>query len=197
LQDLKREGILQSISEQLIMHVVSTMGGGDLQRELDLDSVIESLNKEFGIEFDRHSDSMVTIRTDTEGSALTLYRTGTYQIRGAESREALFNANENLLNTLRAIGVEFSESDFEQKNAVYLEDYETNVRLETLAVHLGLENVEYDPEHFSGLIYRSPKIGTVNLVFSSGKAIINGTIYDEVAEKSSEYLREQISNILN
>ena len=69
LQDLKREGILQSISEQLIMHVVITMGGGDLQRELDLDSVIEAPNTELGVEFDRRSDSVVTIPAYTEPSA--------------------------------------------------------------------------------------------------------------------------------
>lgn len=177
------------------MHVVSTMGSGDLGRELDLDAVIESLDDEFDIESNWHGDSMVTIRLKPEGPALTLYRTGAYQIRGTDSRETLFEADETLLDALEAIGVEFTDSSFEQKNAVYLEDFETTVQLEALAVHLGLENVEYEPEQFPGVIYRPPEIGTVNLIFSSGKTIISGTVRDDTAEQSAEHLSQQLSTL--
>jgi transcription initiation factor TFIID TATA-box-binding protein len=64
-----------------------------------------------------------------------------------------------------------------------------------LAVHLGLENIEYEPEQFPGLIYRPSEIDTVNLIFSSGKTIISGTVQDEVAERSAEYLRKQLSTL--
>jgi len=171
------------------------MGSGDLGRELDLDAVIESLETDFEIESTRHSVSMVTVRLEAEGPALTLYRTGTYQIRGTDSRETLFEANEDLLDALRAVGVEFSEPDFDQNNVVYLEDFETDIQLRILCLHLGLENVEYEPEQFPGVIYRPPEIGTVNLISSSGKTIISGTVQDEVAEQSSEHLREQLSTL--
>jgi transcription initiation factor TFIID TATA-box-binding protein len=169
------------------------MGSGDLGRELDIDAVIESLEAEFDIESTRQSGSMVTIRLEPEGPALTLYRTGTYQIRGTDSRETLFEANEDLLDALRSVGVEFSEPDFEQNNAVFLENFGMDIQLESLALHLGLENVEYEPETFPGIIYRPPEIGTVNLIFSSGKTIISGTTQEEVAERSSEHLGEQLS----
>jgi transcription initiation factor TFIID TATA-box-binding protein len=171
------------------------MGSGDLGRELDLDSVIESLEDEFDIESNRHGDSMVTIRLEPDGPALTLYRTGAYQIRGTDSHETLFDANEDLLDALRTIGVEFTDPSFEQKNAVYLEDFETTVQLEALAIHLGLENVEYEPEQFPGVIYRPPEIGTVNLIFSSGKTIVSGTIHDKIAEQSADHLRQQLSTL--
>lgn len=177
------------------MHVVSTMGSGNIGRELDLDSVIESLQDEFDIESNRHSDSMVTIRLESGGPALTLYRTGAYQIRGTDSRETLFEANEDLLDALRTIGVEFTAPSFKQKNAVYLEDFDTTVQLEALAIHLGIENVEYEPEQFPGVIYRPPELGTVNLIFSSGKTIISGTIHDKIAEQSAEHLRQQLSTL--
>lgn len=177
------------------MHVVSTMGSGDLGCELDLDAVIQALEQEFDIEANRHSDSMVTIRLESGGPALTLYRTGAYQIRGTDSRSGLFQANNDLLNALRQIGVGLSNPSFEQKNAVYLEDLDTTIQLETLAVHLGLENIEYEPEQFPGVIYRPPQLGTVNLIFASGKTIISGTISDETAEKSADHLREKLSEL--
>jgi TATA-box binding protein (TBP) (component of TFIID and TFIIIB) len=35
----------------------------------------------------------------------------------------------------------------------------------------------------------------VNLIFSSGKTIISGTVQNEVAEQSSEHLRKQLSTL--
>lgn len=177
------------------MHVVSTMGSGKLGRELHLPSVIEALDKEFGIEATSHSDGMATIRLEEDGPALTLYRTGTFQIRGTESKKALFEAKEELLAALRAIGLPFEESTFDQNNTVYLDDLETEVQLEALALSLGLENTEYEPEQFPGVIYRLPDIGTVMLIFASGKTIISGTTSDKIARKSATHLREMLEEL--
>jgi transcription initiation factor TFIID TATA-box-binding protein len=177
------------------MHIESTMGSGNLGRELDLDSVIQALRESYSISVNRHSDSMATLRLKPEGPAFTLYRTGTYQIRGTDSRDSLLQANEELLDALKSIGVDFSDPSFEQKNAVYLEDLKTSVQLEALTIHLGLENVEYEPEQFPGIIYRPPELDVVNLIFATGKTIISGTIHDEDAEESAEHLRKQISNL--
>lgn len=178
---------------RIYMKIVSTMGSGDLDRELALDSVLQSLEEEYNIESNQHSVSMVTIRLESEGPALTLYRTGAYQIRGSETREGLFEANERLLDALRSIGVKLGEHSFGQKNAVYLEDLEMEIPLEALAVQLGFDNIEYEPEQFPGLIYRPPEIDAVNLIFATGKIIISGTIYNEIAEESVEHLQEQLA----
>jgi transcription initiation factor TFIID TATA-box-binding protein len=185
-------GLSEEISR---MHVVSTMGSGELGREIDLSEVIGDLSAEFDIEANTHSDSMATIRLEKGGPALTLYRTGTFQIRGTPSRETLFEAKESLLSALQEIGVEFGEVPFRQNNSVYLADFGTEIHLETLTVHLGLENVEYEPEQFPGVIYRPPELGTVMLIFASGKSIISGTITREEAEQSESHLRDQIQQL--
>lgn len=177
------------------MDIVSTMGSGDLGREIDLDAVIQTLETEFDIESNRSSDSMVTIRLEPEGAAFTIYRTGGYQIRGTESRDSLFEANNRLLEALNSIGVEFSDTDFHQNNAVFLENFDTSIQLEALAIHLGLENVEYEPEQFPGVIYRPPGLETVMLVFSSGKSIITGTNHRQKAEQTAGHLRDQLRQL--
>lgn len=179
------------------MEPVSTIGGGDFGRELNLETVIEALDQEFGITYDFHSDSMVTFRLDSSGPALTLYRTGKYQIRGTKTCEELFQANEKLFAALQSIGVESISSDFEQQNAVFLDDLETKVQLESLVVLLGLESTEYEPEQFPGVVYRPSKIGTVMLIFASGKTIISGTTHEKQARRSFEHLKSKISQIEN
>ena len=174
------------------MQIVSTMGSGQLGREIDLSAIVEALSDEFSIECNFHSDSMVTVRLEQDGPAFTLYRTGTFQIRGTESSEDLFRARDRLIGALSDIGLDLEEVSFEQNNAVYLEDFETEIELETLAIHLGLENLEYEPEQFPGVIYRSPELETVMLIFNSGKAIISGTTQEQEAHKSSDHLRKEL-----
>jgi len=174
------------------MEFVSTMGSGDLGRELDLDAVVESLETNLGVESNRSSDSMVTIRFEEGGPAFTLYRTGGYQIRGTKNVDTLFEADEKLLEALESIGLDFETPEFNQNNAVFLENFDTSVHLEALAIHLGLENVEYEPEQFPGLVYRPPDLETVMLVFASGKSIITGTTNRQAAEEAADHLREQL-----
>lgn len=175
------------------MDTVSTMGGGQLGCELDLEAVVEVLKENRSvIESNFHGPSTVTIRLDPEGPAITLYRTGTFQIRGTESREELFTEKDKFISELAAIGVSVIDPEFEQKNAVYLDDLNQELQLETIAVSLGLEHVEYEPEQFPGIIYRPPDLGTVLLIFASGKTIISGTVDDEVAAHSISRLKEQI-----
>lgn len=178
-----------------LMHIVSTMGSGELGREIDLSAVIEALDAEYGVETTAHSDSMSTIRLEEGGPALTLYRTGTFQIRGTGSRESLFQANDDLLNALERIGLDLNEVSFEQNNAVFLEDFETEIQLEALAILLGLENVEYEPEQFPGVIYRPPDLETVMLIFSSGKSIISGTTSEEIARQSASHLQDKLKEL--
>jgi len=177
------------------MHIVSTMGSGELGRELDLSEVVDALSDNFDIEANFHSGSMATIRVEEIGPALTLYRTGTFQIRGTETREDLFEAKDRLIEALQQIGFELDDVDFYQNNAVFLEDFQTKIQLEALAIHLGLENVEYEPEQFPGVIYRPQDIETVMLVFNSGKAIISGTINEDIAQQSSDRLRNEIQTL--
>ena len=50
------------------------------------------------------------------------------------------------MSELVAIDVPVNDPVFKQKNTVYLDDLDQDLQLETLAVSLGLEHVEYEPE---------------------------------------------------
>lgn len=169
------------------------MGGGQLGCELDLEVVVEALQEhQSDMESNFHGPSTVTVRLDSDGPAITLYRTGTFQIRGTESGEALFAEKEKFISELVAIGIAVTDPEFEQKNAVYLDDLDQELQLETLAVSLGLEHVEYEPEQFPGAIYRPPDMDAILLIFATGKTIISGTTDDEMAADAVLQLKDQI-----
>ena len=49
----------------------------------------------------------------------------------------------------------------------------------SVAIALGLENIEYEPEQFPGLVYRMKQPKVVMLLFSTGKVICTGGKQDE------------------
>ena len=60
------------------------------------------------------------------------------------------------------------------QNIVSSADLETTLKLNAIAIGLGLESVEYEPEQFPGLVYRLDSPDVVTLLFGSGKMVITG-----------------------
>ena len=70
------------------------------------------------------------------------------------------------------------------------------ININKLSVTLNLENIEYEPEQFPGLVYRikDPKI--VVLIFSSGKLILTGGKNLEDIKKGLDTLEEKLATVL-
>jgi transcription initiation factor TFIID TATA-box-binding protein len=72
----------------------------------------------------------------------------------------------------------------EIKNIVCVGELNHQLDLTHLAIAAGLEQVEYEPEQFPGLIYRGEDSESVSLVFASGKVVIMGVTTIESANQS-------------
>ena len=62
--------------------------------------------------------------------------------------------------------------------------------LETLAIGLGLEQTEYEPEQFPALIYRGEN--TVVLIFASGKIVCTGLTDLDLISTAIDEITEQV-----
>jgi transcription initiation factor TFIID TATA-box-binding protein len=67
--------------------------------------------------------------------------------------------------------------------------------LSALAIGLGLEQTEYEPEQFPGLVYRNPNLESVILIFSTGKAVITGSSDLNEVEAASDHLIEELARL--
>ena len=179
------------------MEIVSTMGTGSLGRELDLEPLVSDLESQFGevVNANFRGGSMVTIRLEEAGPAYIIYRTGSFQIRGAKTEEKLANAEKRFQEAFGELDIELDDYEFEHVTSVFMESLERKVDLETAMIALGLENAEYEPEQFPGLIYRPPSFDVTLLVFASGKIIIGGTTDRNQALDGVDHLRDQLSTI--
>jgi len=70
------------------------------------------------------------------------------------------------------------------------------LNLNALAIGFGLENTEYEPEQFPGLIYRPTGLNCVFLIFGSGRIVITGCRTVQEAEQGFSELKSAIEATL-
>ena len=84
-----------------------------------------------------------------------------------------------------------------EPNVVCTAELGESLNLNALAIGLGLEKIEYEPEQFPGLIYRSADFDSVVLLFASGRVVITGSPDLDSAERTFRMLSEEVTDILN
>ncbi|MFB6186715.1 MAG: transcription factor, partial [Halobacteriaceae archaeon] len=87
------------------------------------------------------------------------------------------------------------ECSFEVRNLVFIHSVDNEFDLAELSLGLGIENSEYDPEHFPGLVYRNPKIDGVFIIFRTGKIMLMGIKDEDEAIESYRELHSILSDL--
>jgi transcription initiation factor TFIID TATA-box-binding protein len=166
------------------LEVVNIVGSGGLDVEIDLCGLADDLP----LEIVYIKGPGLYFKFKDEGPTVVVARTGKYIISGATSKKELQNTRSNVLDLLEEMDVTSSQEDlhFSIKNMVFTYDLENSIDLSALAIHAGLENVEYEPEQFPGLIFRPPSIDSVALVFATGKVVITGVTNESLAADTIE-----------
>lgn len=167
-----------------MVEVVNVVASGSLGLEFDLEAITAELGDL--AEYDPGKYPGSYIRLGESSPLITLYRTGKYIITGAASKQEASSTRDTFLNLLNEHDIlpEATDEWFTFQNYVCMGDLERDINLSALAIGLGLENTEYEPEQFPGLVYRSSDSECVLLVFASGKAVVTGASSVESANKA-------------
>lgn len=158
-----------------MVKVVNMVSSGSLDLELDLETLSEEIGQPQA-QYDPDKYPGMYFRFEKEAPLITVYRTGKYIITGPTSKEELFDLRERFLIFLSDIGVIENATDewFSIQNYVCTEDLGKTLNLNALAIGLGLERTEYEPEQFPSLIYRPEGYDGVVLLFATGRIVITG-----------------------
>jgi len=102
-----------------------------------------------------------------------------------------------MAQTLKSIGFQDVNlsPEIHVQNIVASADLKTDLNLNAIALGLGLENIEYEPEQFPGLVYRIKVPKVVVLIFSSGKLVVTGGKSPEECEEGVKIVRVQLENL--
>jgi len=140
--------------------------------ELDLPAIALSLD---GAEYKPEQFPGLIYRVKNPKAATLLFHSGKVVCTGAQSIEDVKIAIDKVITLIRKNGIQIRDQPkIEVQNVVATFDLGHKVNLNSIAISLGLEKVEYEPEQFPGLVYRMGVPKVVLLLFGSGKVVCTG-----------------------
>ncbi|NLM28961.1 MAG: TATA-box-binding protein [Methanomicrobiales archaeon] len=129
--------------------------------------------------------------------ASLIFSSGKVVLTGIRRKEDLPVGLDIIMDSLRSVGVEtYDVPQVAITNIVCSYDLGRYINLNKVVITLNLENIEYEPEQFPGLVYRieDPKI--VALLFSSGKIILTGGKNIVDIKRGLDFLEQRLGTIM-
>lgn len=163
--------------------ITNIVGMITYRQELDLSALAETFEQRdeiSSVNYEPAENHWLQTWFAPSDTYVPFYRSGKCSIVGVRNLEDFYKMADRVNRVMRDL-LDFKyEPKIEIKNIVATADLKTIPRLDVLAIGLGLEQTEYEPEQFPALIYRGSE--SVLLIFSSGKIVCTGlTEIDQVS----------------
>ena len=174
--------------------IVNVVASTKLAEAFDLPKIEAELE---GAVYNKKKFPGLVYRVKAPKAAFLIFTSGKIVCTGSKNVEDVRTVITTLAKTLKSIGFEMidMEPEIHVQNIVASADLKTDLNLNAVALGLGLENIEYEPEQFPGLVYRIKKPKVVVLIFSSGKLVITGGKSPEECEEGEQIVRRQLENM--
>jgi transcription initiation factor TFIID TATA-box-binding protein len=170
--------------------IENVVASTSLGQELDLKAIALALG---GSEYEPEQFPGLIYRIKDPKTAILLFRSGKVVCTGAKSLESVKTAIALVSKQIAAAGISVKKDpEIEVQNIVATSDLGAQVDLNTVAVTLGLTQVEYEPEQFPGLVYRLEDPKVVLLMFGSGKVVCTGARKPEDVERAVEKITAEL-----
>ncbi|MFO7793086.1 MAG: TATA-box-binding protein [Candidatus Saliniplasma sp.] len=173
-----------------VQNIVASVTLGEF---FDLDEIVSFLD---GAEYEPEKFRGVIYKLKDKGirTSVLIFGSGKMVCTGAKYEDEIYETVDYLKKTLEENDVEvLNEPDIQIQNMVATTDLGDTLNLNSIAISLGLERIEYEPEQFPGLVYRMKKPKLVMLFFGSGKIVCTGGKNIEDIEKGIEKVYEELT----
>src|SRR6267143_1243243 len=170
--------------------IENVVASTSLGEQLDLQAIALVLG---GAEYEPEQFPGLIYRLKEPKTATLLFRSGKVVCTGAKSLEHVKTAIDMVSKQIEAAGIPIKKNpEIEVQNIVASSDLGTEINLNAIAISLGLEKVEYEPEQFPGLVYRIDVPKVVVLLFGSGKLVCTGARKPQDVEQAVEKITEEL-----
>ena len=173
-----------------IVNIVGTSKIGD---DFDLNTLAMALE---GAEYEPEQFPGLVYRIKEPKAAFLIFKSGKVVCTGTKSAPEAQAALDIATSNVHDVEFEvLSNPKIEIVNIVASGDMKIDtLNLNQVAMSLGLENIEYEPEQFPGLVFRMREPKVVTLIFSTGKVICTGARNKDDVELAYNNLRKELED---
>jgi transcription initiation factor TFIID TATA-box-binding protein len=151
---------------------------------------------DFDFKYNPNEFSGLTLKLDNPKTAVLILPNGKAICTGARNLEDAEASIKIVTNKIKRAGIKVKiKPKVETTNITVSLDLKKELHLASISKGLMLENVNYEPEEFPGLIYKMDDLGAILLLFGSGKIVCTGASTMEDASKAIELMKEKLSSL--
>ena len=169
---------------QIVNIVVST----SLEHDIPLEKMAATLSN---TEYNPEQFPGLVIRIREPKTSALIFSSGKVVCTGARTLEKVEESLQQIIKSLEKINIKIKiKPKINVQNIVASGSVGMDLNLNVLAMKL--ENTEYEPEQFPGLVYKLPQAKATFLLFSNGKIVCTGTKSEEQVNDAVDKLIENL-----
>ena len=176
------------------LKIENIVASGVIAESIDLVALSEKIEN---CELNKKRCPGAVFRINEPKIATLIFSTGKIVLTGIRNDKALADGLAIVIKSLKKAGIKpLKEPKIAVTNMVCSYNLGTRINLNKIVVTLNVENIEYEPEQFPGLVYRIKDPRIVALLFSSGKIVLTGGKTLDDVRKGIDVLEQQLKSVL-
>jgi len=166
------------------IEVVNIVVSSDLKHDVPLEKMAATLSN---TEYNPEQFPGLVLRIKEPKTSALIFSSGKIVCTGARTMEQVDEAIQKIIKSLEKINVKITiKPEVTIQNMVASGSVGMDLNLNKLAIKL--ENTEYEPEQFPGLVYKLNEAKATFLLFSNGKVVCTGTKSESAVRAALEKL---------
>lgn len=171
--------------------VVNIVVSTSLEHDIPLEKMAATLSN---TEYNPEQFPGLVIRIREPKTSALVFSSGKVVCTGARSIEKVEESINQIIKSLEKIGIKIKiKPKINIQNIVASGAIDMPLNLNVLAMKL--DNTEYEPEQFPGLVYKLPQAKATFLLFSNGKIVCTGTKSEDEVHAAVEQLIANLKKV--
>jgi len=179
--------------EEFKVNIENVVAFASLGNDIPLSIISKQLEN---VEYNPESFPGMIYRIDDPKVATLVFSSGKLVCTGAKDIEEAKTGIHTVVGHIRNLGIELpDEFEIRIENIVASTKIEAENKINLEEIAFSLENTEYEPESFPGLVFRINDPRVAFLLFGSGKIICTGARKIEDIHAALRKLKEMLESI--
>jgi len=176
------------------LKIENIVASGSITDSIDLEMLATKMQN---YELNKKRFPGAVLRLQNPKITVLTFSSGKVVMTGARSHDDFARGLVNLVQKMSEAGVTcYDTPNVKVTNMVCSYDIGKYINLNKVVITFNMENIEYEPEQFPGLVYRIPNSNVVALLFSSGKIILTGGKTIDQIEDGVVFLEKKLESLL-